>query len=200
MLMAAESTAFGMSSQPHSVDKLQYRIRMSERNTRKQLWDNVSALMQKHYGGENLTRLAKEAKFGPDSATRLKEQNTSVGIDILDKLAKLFKVEPWELLAPGIAAQVGQAAGPLTPRARQSNESVGRQNLLTEHMVALELAIDALAPLLTPTGREALRRWAGGEIRASDAAATLEELAVASRAIAAQKKPNGSGGPIGMAA
>ena len=71
-------------------------------NTRKQLWENVSLLMLRRYGGENLTRLAKEAKFGPGSATRLKEQNTSVGVDIVDKLAKLFKLEPWQMLAPGL--------------------------------------------------------------------------------------------------
>lgn len=73
---------------------------MEEPNTKKRLWENVSRLMVKRYGKENLTKLAKEAKFGPGSATRLKDQSTSVGVDIVDKLAQLFKVEPWQLSVP----------------------------------------------------------------------------------------------------
>jgi transcriptional regulator with XRE-family HTH domain len=64
------------------------------------LWRSVSALMQKHYGEENLSRLARECKFGPGTATRLKEATTSVGLDIIDKIARAFHVEPWELLVP----------------------------------------------------------------------------------------------------
>lgn len=62
------------------------------------LWASVSALMQKHYGGENLTRLAKDCKFGPGTSTRLKARETSVGVDILDKIAQHFHLQPWELL------------------------------------------------------------------------------------------------------
>lgn len=57
--------------------------------------------MLKHYGGENLTRLARDCKIGPGTATRMKECQTSVGIDILDKIAKFFHLNPWELLVPG---------------------------------------------------------------------------------------------------
>lgn len=64
------------------------------------LWRSVSALMLKHYGKENLTRLAKDCKFGPATATRLKEGKTSVGVDILDSIAKHFHVQAWELLVP----------------------------------------------------------------------------------------------------
>lgn len=65
------------------------------------LWKSVSALMHKHYGGENLTRLAKDCKFGPGTATRIKECQTSVGLDIVDKIAKSFHLHSWELLVPG---------------------------------------------------------------------------------------------------
>jgi transcriptional regulator with XRE-family HTH domain len=64
------------------------------------LWKSVSALMQKHYGEENLSRLARECKIGPGTATRIKEATTSVGLEIIDKIAKNFAVEPWELLVP----------------------------------------------------------------------------------------------------
>lgn len=64
------------------------------------LWKSVSALMQKHYGKENLTRLAKDCKIGPGSASRIKERKTSVGLDIIDSIAKHFHIQPWELLVP----------------------------------------------------------------------------------------------------
>lgn len=44
---------------------------------------NVSALMRHRYGRENLTRLANDCKLGPGTASRIKAQETSVGIDVL---------------------------------------------------------------------------------------------------------------------
>ena len=102
MLIHTEDTAYGRLRQPHSVGEIRYRAAMGEPNTKKQLCENVSRLMEHRYGGENLTRLANEAKFGPGSATRLKEQKTSVGVDLVDKLAKYFGLEPWQLLVPGL--------------------------------------------------------------------------------------------------
>lgn len=64
------------------------------------LWRSVSALMQRHYGEENLSRLARECKIGPGSASRIKEAKTSVGLEIVDKISKHFQVQPWELLVP----------------------------------------------------------------------------------------------------
>ena len=65
------------------------------------LWANVSALMQKHYGRENLTRLARETRCGPGTASRIKACETSVGIDVLSQIAGAFKVQAWQLLVPG---------------------------------------------------------------------------------------------------
>lgn len=155
--------------------------------------------MQRRYGAENLTRLAKDAKFGPGSATRMKEQKTSVGIDILDKLAKLFKVEPWQLLAPGLDAKPQSEHG-TRPSERSDAYEAGHQNSLTEHMVALEIAVDGLAPELRTAGRDALRKWANTDASASEAAGTLEALSKATHAMATQKKPNGASGPFGKAA
>jgi transcriptional regulator with XRE-family HTH domain len=66
------------------------------------LWLNVQALMVAKYGTENLTRLAFDAGIGPGTATRIKQAETSVGIDVLAKLATVFAVSPWQLLAPGL--------------------------------------------------------------------------------------------------
>ena len=101
---ASESTALGMTSQPHSVCSSMYRIRMQESDSKKVLWENVSKLMKDEFGGENLTRLAARVGFGPGTSTRLKVQETSVGTDILDSIAAYFKIEPWQLLKPGMGA------------------------------------------------------------------------------------------------
>lgn len=66
------------------------------------LWENVAGLMRKRWQGENLTRLARESGCGPGTATRLKECQTSVGVDVLEKIAGVFDLEPWQLLVPGL--------------------------------------------------------------------------------------------------
>jgi transcriptional regulator with XRE-family HTH domain len=64
------------------------------------LWDNVRSLMVEKYGEENLNRLARDAKIGVASVARIKEQKTSVGLDILEAIAKFFKLSPFQLLIP----------------------------------------------------------------------------------------------------
>lgn len=66
------------------------------------LWANVSAAMRLHWGRENLTRLGKEAGIGPGGATRLKQQKTSVGLDVLTRVAMLFDLHPFHLLLPNL--------------------------------------------------------------------------------------------------
>lgn len=66
------------------------------------LWANVSALMRHHWRKENLSRLAREANIGPGSASRIKDQETSVGIDIVQAVADVFGLQPWQLMTPGL--------------------------------------------------------------------------------------------------
>lgn len=68
------------------------------------LWNNVSALMERHFGGENLTRLAEETGLGQGGGTRIKNRETSVRLSTLEKLAERFGVQPWQLLAPDLGA------------------------------------------------------------------------------------------------
>lgn len=88
-------------------------------DSRKILWQSVSSLMRKHYGGENLTRLAKECKFGPATASRLKEGKTSVGLEIVDKIAKHFHVSSWELLVPTFDPSNRPTLQPLSEQERR---------------------------------------------------------------------------------
>lgn len=69
-------------------------------DSKKILWENVRALMIVKYGEENPWKTAQDAKIGSATMTRIKEQMTSTGLETLEKLATLFKVEPWQLLAP----------------------------------------------------------------------------------------------------
>jgi len=75
---------------------------MDDTNTKVVLWQNVLALMQKAYGREHLTKLAAEAEIGPGTASRIKACQTSVGVDVVERIAHLFGVETWRLLAPGL--------------------------------------------------------------------------------------------------
>ena len=77
-----------------------YLCGMTKIDAKTVLWRNVLALMVKKYGKENLTRFANEAHIGPGTATRMKDQATSVGVDVLEKAAEVFGVEPWQLLLP----------------------------------------------------------------------------------------------------
>lgn len=64
------------------------------------LWESVLALMIQEFGQENLTRLVGKTKIGPGTATRIKNRDTSIGLDVLEKVAAGFGVQPWELLFP----------------------------------------------------------------------------------------------------
>ena len=75
---------------------------MSAIDCRQVLWTNVSALMRHHWSVENLNRLAREANIGPATAQRIKQQQTAVGIDVLQRVAACFGIEAWQLLVPGM--------------------------------------------------------------------------------------------------
>lgn len=79
---------------------------MDNTDTKAVLWANAQALMKREWGKVNLTRLAREADFGPATATRIKLAQTSVGLDVIESIAKVFGTEPWQLLAPDLGAKL----------------------------------------------------------------------------------------------
>ncbi len=88
------------------------------------LWASLSALMKKHYGGENLNRLAKEVKLGLGTCGRIKAQQTSVGLDTLEKIAAHFQVAAWQLLVPGFDPDNPPVLQPVTKIERQLYERI----------------------------------------------------------------------------
>lgn len=95
------------------------------------LWENVKALMDHHYGGENLGKFATKTKVAPATMTRLKKQQTSIGIEIVEAFAKPFGLEAWQLLVPDLqvdnppvlASQVKEASE-LYAKIRTSTEAL----------------------------------------------------------------------------
>jgi plasmid maintenance system antidote protein VapI len=75
---------------------------MGQLDTNATLWMNLQALMLKHWGEENINRLARECQVGPATVQRIKDQRTSVGLEVLDKIANNFNLSVWQLLVPGL--------------------------------------------------------------------------------------------------
>lgn len=101
-LMGAHPTGYGGPAQPQSVGFHDYRLSMPPVTSKNVLWQNVLALMVREFGKENVTKFAAWAKIGVGSVLRIREQETSVGLDILEKIAKKSGVKPWQLLVPDL--------------------------------------------------------------------------------------------------
>lgn len=84
-----------------------------------------------------------------------------------------------EKIARKIEDKLGLPRGSLDEDSdvRAPMHQVVHANSLTEHMVALEIALDGLPPILQVSGRDVLLKWVRGEIEARKAAADLDELA-----------------------
>lgn len=117
---------------------------MPAHNSKPVLWGNLTTLMHQQFGGENLNRLAREAKLSPATASRIKAMETSVGIDVLDQLATVFGVEPWQLLHPdlGKSANFTVTASPLAlDLARQLDELPSGDQQERAFMLASQLML-----------------------------------------------------------
>lgn len=87
------------------------------------LADNVARAMEADPDIETQTKLAGRSggAFGQQHVGRILKGELSVGLDVLEGLAKAIRCEPWELLVDGEAAQ--QAAWErIIKRPRNNNE------------------------------------------------------------------------------
>lgn len=76
--------------------------RMGRKTTKAILWENIKALMLHHWKEINLYRLANDAGIGLGGASRLKAQKTETRLSTIEKVANVWKLEPWQLLLPGL--------------------------------------------------------------------------------------------------
>jgi len=105
--------------QPQSVGRKRHHYGAMRIDPKLVFWQNVSALMLHHWKSENLTRLSREAKIGPGTATRIKEMQTSVGLDVVDRVAEVFDLEMWQMLTPGLDPKNPPAAQPVSKAERE---------------------------------------------------------------------------------
>ena len=85
---------------PQPVGALPYIFGMPD--SKQILWENVSTLMVHHWGKENLSELSRKAKVGLATCDRIKKRETSVGTDVLEKVADVFGLQAWHLLTPNL--------------------------------------------------------------------------------------------------
>ena len=96
------------SMQPHSVFAPNYRASMEPQDPKTYLWANICALMKEPT--PSIDRAAKVLKIGRGTVQRIKEGQTSIGLDVLRDVAAALETEVWVLLSPPKTA--GQAARP----------------------------------------------------------------------------------------
>lgn len=106
MFMEQDSTAYGISCQPHSVDIFDYGICMFKKDVKTILWENVQALMLAEFKKESLGQFAKKCGIGAASMTRIKRRDTGVMITTIESIARAYGVQPWELLVDGLGKKV----------------------------------------------------------------------------------------------
>jgi hypothetical protein len=110
-------------------------------NLKKIIWENVRALMVERWGRENLLRLAREAKIGEASVNRIKEARTSVGVDILEAIAKVLRVAPHILLVPPrekeTAKLISDDSFKLVSKAYTETDDRGREILIANAQILL---------------------------------------------------------------
>lgn len=82
-------------------------------HARSVLWARVQALMASKWGGENQNRLSREAKVGVATISRMKTAGTSIGLDVIEKVACALGVEAWQLICPEAVFEAGESLSPL---------------------------------------------------------------------------------------
>lgn len=131
------------------------------------------------YGKENLTQLIEDSRVGPGTVTRIKGQETSVGIDVLEKIAAALGVEPWHLLHPNLSDLLEQKAAPLPanqhPIDTKNVAHISNRRSADSVESALRVLADAVRPL-KPSDRDGIAALLGSFGRDPDSHVVLASL------------------------
>lgn len=87
--------------QSHSVRVLIYRLRVMPSDPKSILAANVRRLLGLSAGEAGVAKLMRLG-FTNGNASRVLKGETSIGLDLLAAVAEAFKLEPWQLLTPGL--------------------------------------------------------------------------------------------------
>lgn len=71
---------------------------MDEPQSRAVLAANINKLMQKHPALSTNVKLAAEAGLGLGTVARIRNASTAATLDTIDVLARVFGLEPWQML------------------------------------------------------------------------------------------------------
>lgn len=119
------------------------------------LRDNVRRLLNLQPGESGVQKLIGKG-FANGTAQRVLGGETSVGLDVIDKLGAAFGVAPWRLVAPDMGGAAPAGVDQLTPHEsmlvgilRQRGKDAARQELVR---LQGEKPPEAQAPILVPTG------------------------------------------------
>jgi hypothetical protein len=94
-------------------------------DSRAVLWASVRALMIKEHGKENINQFHKRTGVPLATLGRIKAQSTSVGLEVIDRIAGTFGLTGWQLLVPGF-----DPAAPPVLRAEKNGESIMYERIL----------------------------------------------------------------------
>jgi len=73
---------------------------MTQKDPKRYLWANISALMR--LASPSVDVVQQRTKVGRGTVQRIKEGETSIGVDTLLTIAKTFHIEVWQLLVPNL--------------------------------------------------------------------------------------------------
>lgn len=88
------------------------------------LRQNVKALLDSKRGPTNPTALGKAAKVGQASVNRILDTEKDVRLSTIERIAKIYDLEPWQLLVAGMNPANPPVLAPLSPAERKLYESL----------------------------------------------------------------------------
>jgi hypothetical protein len=100
--MEGEHTDPGTSCLPFSVQTGAYPTAMPGDQAKAVVIENVKLLMTTKYGKINITAFGRDTGISNGGTQRVLDPDTSVGVDLLARIADHFKIEIWQLLAPNL--------------------------------------------------------------------------------------------------
>jgi transcriptional regulator with XRE-family HTH domain len=90
--------------------------------TAKVLGANLAALMAAHKDLNSNPKLSKKTGLGTGTLSRVRNGEVDVNLDTLEKLAKAFHVEAWQLLVPRMEPNNLPALQAISPEERRLYE------------------------------------------------------------------------------
>jgi hypothetical protein len=104
MSMDENIATFGKLNQPDLANSFEYDSNMAKQPNKSKavLWNNIETLMKRDFGKVNIRQFHLKTKLSLGTVQRLKEQETNIGLEVLDHIAEVFGLQSWHLLIPDL--------------------------------------------------------------------------------------------------